>query len=88
MKNTRSRLRAIVEALWLMRCYDALRAALPQPKFTIGVIKCKKKDNNKDSKNCDEKIVNKDSLKNNPHKYDNIDIPKIHIESFDYLDHE
>ena len=84
MKNTRSPLRALVEALWLMRCYDALRAALPQPKYTIGVMECKKKD----SKNCDEKIVNKDSLKNNPHKYDNIDIPKITIEGFDFLNNE
>lgn len=88
MKNTKSPLRALVEALWLMRCYDALRAALPQPKFTIGVIERKKKDKKKDSKNCDEKIVNKDSLKNNPHKYDNTDIPKIHITSFDCFNNE
>ena len=40
------------------------------------------------SKKYNLSLINKDSLKNNPHKYDNIDIPKISITSFDYLDHE
>lgn len=77
MKNDK---KSLLRALWLMFLDHVYRNARPQPKYTIGGFVG---NNSCDNARQGEAKVDKNTLKNKLHNYDNAELPKITAASLD-----